>query len=60
VPQCELSLTIRAIKGKTVQLAISAPAEIQIFREEIWQQVRRQMHREALPNPCATTWRRIS
>jgi carbon storage regulator len=35
VPQCGLSVTVVAIKGKTVRLAISAPDEIEIFREEI-------------------------
>jgi carbon storage regulator len=40
VPQCGLSVTVVAVKGKTVRLAISAPAEIDIFREEIWHQVR--------------------
>lgn len=35
VPQCGLSVTVVAIKGKTVRLALSAPAEIGIYREEI-------------------------
>jgi carbon storage regulator len=40
VPQCGLSVTVVAVKGKTVRLAFSAPPEIDIFREEIWHQIR--------------------
>lgn len=35
VPQCGLSITVVAIKGKTVRLAFSAPPEVAILREEI-------------------------
>jgi carbon storage regulator len=38
VPNCELTVTVLAIEGSTVRLGISAPAEIKICREEIWQQ----------------------
>jgi carbon storage regulator len=40
VPQCGLSVTVVAVKGKTLRLAISAPAKTDIYREEIWHQVR--------------------
>ena len=40
VPQCGLSVTVVAVHGKTVRLAITAPAKIDIFREELWHQVR--------------------
>jgi carbon storage regulator len=42
VPQCGLSITVIAVHGKTVQLGFSAPAEIEIFREEIWERIREQ------------------
>jgi carbon storage regulator len=44
VPHCALSVTVVAVKGKTVRLAISAPPEIGIFREEVWQPVREPTH----------------
>lgn len=44
VPQCGLSVTVVAVKGKTIRLAISAPAEIAIFRGEIRDQ--HQVHRQ--------------
>ena len=36
VPHCELEVTIVAIRGKTVRLGITAPAEIRVYREELW------------------------
>lgn len=36
VPQCDLELTVLAVEGGTVRLGISAPAEVGVFREEIW------------------------
>jgi carbon storage regulator len=38
VPHCELTVTVLAIEGSTVRLGISAPAEVKIYREEIWRQ----------------------
>jgi carbon storage regulator len=43
VPNCELEFTVLAVKGKTVRLGISAPAEVDVYREEIWQQLCQQM-----------------
>ena len=37
VPQCQLTITISAIHGNAVRLAFSAPAEIDVYREEVWQ-----------------------
>jgi carbon storage regulator len=39
VPHCDLAVTVVAIDGNTVRLGISAPAEIGIYREEVWQRV---------------------
>jgi carbon storage regulator len=36
VPQCELELTVIAVEGGAVRLGISAPAEVRVFREEVW------------------------
>jgi carbon storage regulator len=37
VPYLELVVTVLAIRGKTVQLGITAPEEIKVYREEVWQ-----------------------
>jgi carbon storage regulator len=38
VPGCQLTITVCAIQGRSVRLGISAPAEVQVLREELWQQ----------------------
>ena len=45
VPHCELAVTVLAVEGKTVRLGFSAPAAVDVYREEIWQQVCQRMHR---------------
>jgi carbon storage regulator len=42
VPNCELAVTVLAVEGKTVRLGISAPEDIAVYREEVWQRVRQQ------------------
>ncbi len=42
VPDCGLAITVLAIKGNYVRLGISAPAEIDVYREELWVKVREQ------------------
>ena len=37
IPSCEVAITVVAIEGGKVRLGISAPTEIAIFREEIWE-----------------------
>jgi carbon storage regulator len=44
VPDCELAVTVVAIEGKAVRLGISAPSEIAVYREEVWQQICQQAH----------------
>ena len=39
VPHCDLAVTVVSIDGNTVRLGISAPAEVGIYREEVWQRV---------------------
>lgn len=38
VPQCNLTVTVTAVKGKTVCLGFSAPAQVEVYREEAWRQ----------------------
>jgi carbon storage regulator len=39
VPHCALAVTVLAIHGKAVRLGISAPAELAVYREEVWLQL---------------------
>jgi carbon storage regulator CsrA len=41
-PQCGLTITVSAIHGNIVRLAFSAPAEIDVYREEVWRRIRQQ------------------
>jgi carbon storage regulator CsrA len=34
VPQCDLTVTVIAIRGKTVRLGISAPEDIRVYRKD--------------------------
>jgi carbon storage regulator len=44
VPHCELAVTVIAIEGKTVRLGISAPHDLAVYREEVWQQLCQETH----------------
>jgi carbon storage regulator CsrA len=37
VPHCELVVIVLAVDGKMVRLGFSAPAEVEVYREEVWQ-----------------------
>lgn len=39
VPQSGLSVTVVAIEGNVVRLGFSAPNEVGIYREEVWQRI---------------------
>ncbi|MGP0065955.1 MAG: carbon storage regulator [Isosphaeraceae bacterium] len=39
VPTCEMSVTVVAIEGNTVRLGITAPTEVGVYREELWERV---------------------
>jgi carbon storage regulator len=39
VPHCDMSITVVAIDGNTVRLGITAPAQVAIYREELWERV---------------------
>jgi carbon storage regulator len=45
VPQYGLAVTVVAVEGKTVRLGIAAPAEVTVYREEVWRQIGRQTPR---------------
>jgi carbon storage regulator len=39
VPHCDLAVTIVSIEGNTVRLGITAPADVGVYREELWRKV---------------------
>jgi carbon storage regulator len=39
VPDCDLTITVVAVEGNQVRLGFSAPKEVAVFREEVWQQI---------------------
>jgi carbon storage regulator len=39
LPDCGVTVTVIAIAGNQVRLGISAPPEVAIHREEIWQKI---------------------
>jgi carbon storage regulator len=39
VPQCGLSVTVVAIEGNHVRLGFTAPNEVGVYREEVWQRL---------------------
>jgi carbon storage regulator len=44
VPECGLVVTVISLEGKVVRLGFSAPEEIGVYREEIWQQLCEESH----------------
>ncbi len=44
VPDFDLAITIVAIEGSRVRLGISAPADVSVYREEIWHQICQPAH----------------
>jgi carbon storage regulator len=40
VPDCALTVTVLEVRGDTVRLGVSAPAEVAVHREEVWRRVR--------------------
>jgi carbon storage regulator len=48
LPDYEVTITVVAIEGNRVRLGISAPAEITVYREEIWDQICQQTNRPPL------------
>jgi carbon storage regulator len=48
VPALDLRLTVLSIDGKTVRLGVTAPAEVAVHRQEVWDRIHR---RAARPSP---------
>ena len=44
VPDYGLEVTVIAVEGNAVRLGISAPEDIPVYREEVWQQLGQQTH----------------
>ena len=44
IPDCGLTLTVLEVRGKTVRLGIAAPAEVAVYREEVWRRARQPQH----------------
>lgn len=42
MPHLALAVTVVAIEGNSVRLGISAPENIDIFREEVWRRLRQE------------------
>jgi carbon storage regulator len=42
VPRCGISLTILDVQGNKVRVWIAAPADVAVFREEVWERRRRE------------------
>ena len=42
MPDCKLAITVVAVEGNRVRLCISAPAELAVYREELWSEICRQ------------------
>lgn len=40
MPELNVTLTVLAIEGNTVRLGITAPTEVRVYREELWNRVR--------------------
>jgi carbon storage regulator len=55
VPQCKLTITVLGVEGNRVRLGLSAPDEIEIYREEVWCGFRMTPARlRAMPSPTKT------
>jgi carbon storage regulator len=39
VPHCDLSVTVVAIEGNVVRLGFTAPTEVGVYREEVWERI---------------------
>ena len=44
VPQCSLSITVVAVEGNMIRLGFTAPSEVGVYREEIWQRIGSEDH----------------
>jgi carbon storage regulator len=45
VPESDLEVTVVAIEGNAVRLGFAAPAEVGVYREEVWERISRPQRR---------------
>ncbi len=55
VPECDLAVTIVAIEGNKVRLGFSAPAELGVYREEVWRDIEEEESPGIRPAPRLPT-----
>jgi len=39
IPEYDLGITVVAVEGNRVRLGLSAPADVAVYREEVWFQI---------------------
>ena len=44
VPDFQLAITVVAVEGNRVRLGISAPADVPVYREEVWHRIHQPVH----------------
>ena len=42
IPGSGVTVTVVAVQGNAIRLGISAPPEVAVHREEVWQRIRRE------------------
>lgn len=45
VPDCNVVLTVVSVSGGQVRLGVSAPADVAVYREEVWRRIGEEMYR---------------
>jgi carbon storage regulator len=45
-PECGVTVTVLGVEGTTVRLGVDAPADVAVFREEVWRRIREETHGE--------------
>ena len=60
MPQCDLSVAVLGVQGSTVRLGISAPPELAVHREELWQAIRAEAAGSPEPQTDPARWDALS
>jgi carbon storage regulator len=40
LPSSNIVLTVLSVKGKQIRVGVSAPADVGVYREELWHEIR--------------------
>ncbi|HEY7153087.1 MAG TPA: carbon storage regulator [Gemmataceae bacterium] len=48
LPELDVELTVLDLRGDQVRIGISAPPDVRIHHEEVWQRIRMAAEREAI------------